>query len=103
MRRLGPLAAVLALAGCGVPRVTPELVTIAQHRDPAASADRLEAARALYVTRCSSCHSLNLPRDYDEREWHEWLPKMGRKAKLDRAQEGEIMAFILAARDLPER
>lgn len=103
MRRLGALAAVLALAGCGVPRVTPELVAIAQQRDPAASAERLEAARTLYVARCSSCHSLNLPRDYDEREWGEWLPKMGRKAKLDRTQEGAIMAFLLAARELPER
>lgn len=103
MRCLGTLLVVLTLAGCGVPRVTPELVTIAQRSDPTTSGERLESARALYVTRCSSCHSLNLPRDYDEREWHEWMPKMGRKAKLNRVQESEILAFILAARDLPER
>ena len=102
MRRVGTLMAVLALAGCGVPRVTPELVAIAQRSDPTASAPRLELARRLYVARCSTCHSLNLPRDYDAREWREWMRKMSRKAKLTGGQDGEILAFVLAARELPD-
>ena len=102
MRRLGTLAAVLALTGCGVPRVTPELVAIAQRSDSTASSAGLEAARTLYIARCSSCHSLHLPHDYDVSEWRGWMRKMSRKAKLTNGQDGEILAFIFAARDLPE-
>ena len=102
MRRVGTLLAVLALAGCGVPRVTPELVAIAQRSDPTVSTLRLESARTLYVSRCSTCHSLNLPRDYTPPEWREWMRKMSRKAKLTGGQDGEILAFVLAARELPD-
>ena len=102
MRRLGTLVVVLTLTGCGVPRVTPELVAIAQRSDPSVSTEQLESARTLYVNRCSSCHSLNLPHDYSVSEWREWMPKMARKAKLADTQEAEILRFVLAARDVPE-
>ena len=102
MRHLGTLATMLALGGCGVPRVTPELVAIAQRCDPGVSTGQLESARTLYINRCSSCHSLNLPRDYSVSEWREWMPKMSRKAKLAGTQEAEILRFVLAARDVPE-
>lgn len=103
MRRLGTLLAILVLAGCGVPRVTPELVTIAQRSDPTTNGERLESARTLYVTRCSSCHSLHVPLDYEVSEWRGWMRKMSRKAKLTTGQDSEILAFIFAARELPER
>ena len=95
--------ATLILGGCGavIPRVTPELVALAQQREKAASAGYLEESRALYVTRCSSCHSLNDPRDYTEEDWPGWMHKMARKAKISSEQEQQLLVFVLAARDLP--
>ena len=92
---------ILGLAGCGavIPRVTPTFVTLAQQRDPTIGAERLDQLRTLYVNRCSSCHSLNDPRDYDEAEWATWMRKMAPKAKLDATQEREVLLFILAARE----
>ena len=91
------------MGGCGsvIPRVTPELVAIAQKREKTVNAETLERSRALYVTRCSSCHSLNNPRDYAAEEWPGWMQKMARKAKINAAQERELLLFVLAARDLP--
>ena len=95
--------ATLILGGCGavIPRVTPELVALAQQREKAANAESLEESRALYVTRCSSCHSLNDPRDYHEKDWPSWMHKMARKAKISSEQEQQLLIFVLAARDLP--
>ena len=84
-----------------IPRVTPELVAVAQQREKTVNADTLERSRALYVTRCSSCHSLNDPRDYTAEEWPGWMQKMARKAKINSEQERQILLFILAAHDLP--
>ncbi len=99
----GLAAACSAVAGCGavIPRVTPELVGYAQRRDPAADLPGMEVARTLYVNRCNSCHSLNDPRGYDEQEWHGWMRKMARKAKLTAAQEAAVLVFVLAARETP--
>lgn len=92
---------ILGLSGCGsgIPRVTPDVVTLAQRRDPTLDANRLNAIRTLYVNRCSSCHSLNSPSDYDEAEWATWMRKMAPKAKMDSVQEREVLLFILAARE----
>jgi uncharacterized protein YceK len=95
--------ATLILGGCGavIPRVTPELVALAQQREATVNTESLEKSRALYVTRCSSCHSLNDPRDYSEKEWPDWMHKMARKAKINAEQEQYLLVFVLAARDLP--
>ncbi|MBA3938426.1 MAG: hypothetical protein H0X38_13270 [Planctomycetes bacterium] len=99
----GVAVACAALAGCDavIPRVTPELVGYAQRRDPAADLPGMEVARTLYVNRCNSCHSLNDPRAYDEQEWHTWMRKMARKAKLTSTQEAAMLVFVLAARETP--
>jgi hypothetical protein len=101
-----PLAALTAgvlLTGCGavIPRVTPELVTLAHQHDPAVSDVDLERTRTLFINRCGSCHAVNDPRDYTPAEWADWLRKMGRKAKLRGHQEADLLVFVLAARDLP--
>jgi hypothetical protein len=95
--------AALFLGGCGavIPRVTPELVVLAQQRETTVNTESLERSRALYVTRCSSCHSLSDPRDYTEKEWPDWMHKMARKAKINAEQEQHLLLFVLAARDLP--
>lgn len=93
----------LLLQGCGVvmPRVTPEFMAVAQRRDPVVDQPRMEVTRELIVNRCASCHSLDDPHAFNEDEWHTWVRKMARKAKLDAAQEHAVLTFILTARELP--
>lgn len=102
------LVATLGLTGCGavIPRVTPEFMAVVQQRAPKMGLtingpEQLESIRNLYINRCSSCHSLNDPRDYNEPEWHEWMHKMKKKAKLTTEHEQNLLLFVLAARDLP--
>lgn len=99
----GVALVALTLAGCGVviPRVTPELVTAAQQRDPALDAAALERVRTLYVDRCSSCHTLTDPRAYSAAEWPDWMHKMARKSKLSATDEQRMLTFVLTAREMP--
>jgi hypothetical protein len=98
MRRALVIPLLLLLAGCGVPRVTPQMAAAAQARWPDLDQPRLEAARDLYLRRCSACHGLYVPDDYSEREWPERVRKMQKKAKIDDAQRDEIVRFLIAAR-----
>ncbi len=87
------------VAGCGgIPRVDARLATLAQQHDPLISATALEASRALYITRCSSCHSLNQPSDYPPDEWALWMRKMTPKAKLTPNEAEDMLTYLLAAR-----
>src|SRR4051812_47010986 len=82
-------ALALAVASCGpspVPRVSPELVAVAQQGDATASAADLERGRAIYTARCSTCHALPRPIDYDAPTWRSWMRSMAPKAKLDDEQ-----------------
>jgi mono/diheme cytochrome c family protein len=92
--------AVAALAGCGafVPRVTPELVAVAQARDPSLDAGTLERGREIFVTKCASCHGLPDPLDYSDAEWPRWMQKMTRKAKLTEGQPATALSYVLTAR-----
>jgi hypothetical protein len=102
--RLGLLALVLfgaglfaachhpeALVGSGqpvavVPPVTPQWA----------------AARKLYMTKCSRCHKLYDPRQYDDAEWSAWMSKMSRKAKLKPGQPEMIADYVDKALRHPE-
>ena len=87
------------IAGCGgIPRVDAQLVSEALRHDPAISTTTLEASRALYITRCSSCHALNQPTDYPPDEWAMWIRKMTPKAKLTPDEARDMLTYILAAR-----
>jgi mono/diheme cytochrome c family protein len=103
LQPVGVALVALTFAGCGavIPRVTPELVTAAQQRDPSLDALALERVRSLYVDRCSSCHSLNDPRAYSAEEWPDWMRKMARKSKLTVADEQHLLTFVLTAREMP--
>ena len=92
----------MLLVGCTelVPRVTPELVGKATARDPAANDATLTAGREFYLTRCGSCHALIAPTAYDPDEWRSWMHSMGPKAHLAKPQEAQVLAYVLAARDV---
>lgn len=91
---------VTALAACGtaVPRVSPALVDVASTRWPGMDAQRLEAARSLYVAKCGTCHGLYPPSSCTEAHWPAVMAEMAPKSKLNADQSEEILRFVLAAR-----
>ena len=38
--------------------------------------------REIYINKCGSYHSLNIPDKYDAKDWNKWVDTMGSKAKL---------------------
>ena len=99
---VGAAAAGAAVVGCATgPRYDP----------PAASGPVMEEAarlgytgeavahgRDVYVLRCGRCHSLKRPADYSEEKWDTILPRMSRKAGLDRGEEADVRAYVISAR-----
>ncbi len=91
----------LLAASCGpsytAPSVTPQLVKISP-----APVTELERGFAIHQAKCAKCHSFENPANYDISELtHEIMPLMARKAKLDRADELAVLAYLLAARKMP--
>ena len=41
-----------------------------------------DSARLLYLRKCSKCHRLYDPMEYDDESWTGWMQKMKKKAKL---------------------
>ena len=101
MRRALLIASVASLAACGpspVPRATPELVGVARADAPEVTVEDLDRGRAIYVTRCNTCHSLPRPVDYDAPTWRKWMHSMAPKAKLDEVQAADALRYVLAVR-----
>ncbi len=110
MRRRHLLASFLVvpallISGCGIviPPVTPDLVRTAQGRWPEITDHQLEQGRALYTTRCNTCHHLHDPRDEGEAEWPKYVAEMGDKAKLSQGEKDLILRYLLAARSELEK
>ena len=76
MRRfviLGPIAlTALALT----------VVVPGSNNDKLSPGEKVEA-KAIYETKCASCHRLYDPNNYAEDEWSLWVGRMMRKARLD--------------------
>lgn len=52
------------------------------------------AGRVLYESRCSQCHELHEPAEYDRVEWRGILRKMGPQAGLDRQMQEDTFSWI---------
>jgi mono/diheme cytochrome c family protein len=72
------LLLALALAGCGTSIVQPDAgdVAWARERWPDASLESLQRGRALYVQRCSGCHSLRAPAEEPPEKWPDFVAAM---------------------------
>lgn len=74
MRLMFLIATAVALTGCG---------TTAVESSPVASvSSEFKAAHKLYVVKCSKCHELYDPHQYNDADWDMWMAKMKRKSKL---------------------
>ena len=95
------LALALLTFSCGpgyqTPPVTPQLAKISHAPVPT-----LERGYALHQAKCAKCHSFENPADYEVAELRdEIMPEMARKAKLDPVDAQAVLAYLLAARQLP--
>jgi len=84
------------LVGCGpsIPEVTPEMAELMD-----VSRVRLERGRALYVEHCDRCHSRVPPGRLDAEYWRGIVPHMAEHARLDSAEEEDVLVYLMAAHD----
>jgi len=54
----------------------------------------LQKGRAIYINKCSSCHTLYLPEKYSTSEWRFQTAKMAVKAKLTDHEEELILRYL---------
>jgi hypothetical protein len=97
------LAGFIALAGCASSTAAPQSQGrsgLPESDAPARAAglddQEIGAARKVYVTKCARCHKFYDPAQYDAKEWHTWMSKMSKKARLKPDQE-EVLARYLDA------
>jgi mono/diheme cytochrome c family protein len=96
MRVLLPLLLLLSACAPALPAVNDADRAWARQAFPE-TADELDESRGLYATKCSGCHMLVLPQNVPHSEWPMVIAKMAPKAKLDDAQRGRILRYVLTA------
>lgn len=79
------------------PPVHAEMVRVAERRGYEHAA--LNRGRAIYLTDCSKCHSIEPIDRYSERKWKELGPDMADESKLTKAELDDLMAYLLSARE----
>ena len=55
-------------------------------------------AEDLYLTKCTKCHKLRDPSEYDDEKWATWMKKMKRKAHLSDEQYDLISKYAESIR-----
>lgn len=92
-----PFTALLTAAACAgaLPEVTPAAESAYAVRWPTADAAQLRSGRALFIQRCSGCHSLPNPAKHDASGWDITLNKMSGKAHLDAAGRESILHYLI--------
>ena len=59
-----------------------------------ANIEELQKGRAIYVSKCNSCHTLRLPEKYTKTEWIAHLDKMAPRAKITDEEKRLILAYV---------
>jgi mono/diheme cytochrome c family protein len=90
------LGVALLAAGCAAAlrHPTPGDAARASQRWPGTTVADLERGRAVYVRRCSSCHTLVLPDAYPAGDWPALVEAMTEKARLTPAQATDTVRFL---------
>ena len=94
---VGVMSVLFACAG-QIPRPTSLQAEWAAQRWPGTTSERLETGRALYVLKCSGCHTLRLPSVYSEERWPAILDKMQKRAKITDDEKQQILQFVLTVK-----
>lgn len=56
----------------------------------------LHAGRARYVAKCSGCHRLYAPPEYDDTAWALYVPAMRKRARLSDNDVAAILDYVTA-------
>lgn len=62
------------------------------------SVQEISDATRLYVAKCARCHKFYNPAEYGDAEWHSWMTKMSRKARLKQDQQDLLSRYLEAFR-----
>ena len=54
--------------------------------------------KELYLAKCSKCHRLYDPKEYDDASWEKWMGKMKKKARLKDEQYEQISSYLESVR-----
>ena len=81
-----PLVALLFACAAALPVATEQDALLAGVPLP-----DLHAGRETYVAKCSGCHRLYAPAEYDDEAWAAHVPAMRKKARLT---DGDIVAIL---------
>ncbi len=93
---LPSLAFLLAAACAGaLPEVTPAVEAAYTARYPAADAEQLRTGRALFVQRCSGCHTLPGPGKHDATGWEKTVEVMRSRAHLDAPGHEAVLRYLI--------
>lgn len=77
-----------------LPSIEKQHITFAQDKWKDVDEIKLQKGRTLFVSRCSSCHSLPLPSSQKETEWEKILDHMKHRAKIDKMEIDLILKYI---------
>lgn len=102
MRRVYSALLFAALAACGgspIPRPTQADAERGGARFPGLTLDELSQGRALYVSRCGSCHALKRPAELSAERWETSVGEMRTKngVKLSDAEAQAIVRYLAVA------
>lgn len=78
------------ILGCGTALYIPKVSTLISEED---LKDMLKG-RAVYITKCGSCHSLVLPEKFIPGEWKVLVKRMSPKSHLTPQEEAEILLYL---------
>ncbi len=101
VKRMLLMSLALGCAGCAGFVVAPP-VTPAMAARSGRSGAFLEAGRHLYGGRCGGCHALSPPSRFGPDRWREIVDEMSGRAKIVGSEQEALLAYLLAARDLPQ-
>jgi cytochrome c5 len=78
----------------------PDDEKIAQEKWSGTTLAELTSGYQLYTAKCQECHKLHRPTEYDEAKWTKIVPWMGKKAKLNEADQQLILHYLVAKREV---
>lgn len=91
MKKIFLLFVVFALTSCATELYIPKEATTA------VSLEDLKKGRELYVKKCSGCHQLYLPKQFNEKEWEMTLNIMQEEAEISDEEVQLILQYITSA------
>jgi hypothetical protein len=105
LRCLGAIFLLICLPGCataGPDGSKPKKPFLAANSTPLNTAglspnDITQGAK-LHIAKCARCHKFYDPAAYSDADWHLWMHKMAKKAKLTPDQEAVLSRYLEAFR-----